>query len=96
MNPIEAADLAIREALPPIIARYRSAGTLTWRTLHRIQAEVLADVAAGGRHAPHILRMVVAPDVMCYPTDDSPVNFGDANAIPLTFAAITDAWRRTH
>ncbi|MCH1990021.1 DUF2471 domain-containing protein [Achromobacter xylosoxidans] len=96
LHIIESVDRSIRDALPQVIARHRNAGPLTWRLLHRIQAEVLADVAATRRYAPHILRMAVAPAVMQYPTDDSVVDFGESNAIPMAFAAITDVWNRLH
>jgi hypothetical protein len=51
LDSMIAADAAVREALPAIVGRYRSAGVLTWALLHQIEAEVLADLASTGQRA---------------------------------------------
>jgi hypothetical protein len=50
MDVLFAADAAVRDAVPAVVQRHRSAGVLTWALLHSIEAEVLADVAATGKH----------------------------------------------
>lgn len=94
MDLLQSAEKAVIEALPPIIRRHRENGLLTWRLLHQIEAEVLADVAAGGKHNPGVLRMISAPAVLAYPKDDRAASFEGHTAMPVVFAAIAAAWKR--
>jgi len=38
MDVLFAADGAVREAVPAVVQRHRSAGVLTWALLHKIEA----------------------------------------------------------
>lgn len=96
MDVLFAADAAVREAVPAIVQRYRSAGVLTWALLHKIEAEVLADVAATGGHSKRILDMMRAPAALEYPKDDRPASFDGHDFVPIVFGAIEDAWRRVN
>ncbi|WP_454744035.1 DUF2471 family protein [Cupriavidus necator] len=86
--------LTVIEALPPIIRRHRESGHLTWHLLHQIEAEVLADVAASGKHNPQVLRMMRAPAVLQYPKDERPASFVGHDVVRIVFAAIAAAWQR--
>ncbi|MDW3682918.1 DUF2471 family protein [Cupriavidus sp. CV2] len=96
MLALTAAESAIVEALPPIIARYREAGILTWRLLHQIEEEVLAVVSATGLVPQLALGMVKAPSILGYPKDDRPADFTGHDVRPITFGAIMDAWKNVH
>ncbi|MDR3381716.1 DUF2471 family protein [Cupriavidus basilensis] len=96
MLALAAAESAIIEALPPIIARHREAGVLTWRLIHQIEEEVLAAVAAIGLVPQAALGMVKAPAILGYPKDDRPVDFTGHDVRPITFGVIVDAWQRVH
>jgi hypothetical protein len=61
MDTLIAADAAVREVLPAIVRRYRSAGVLTWALLHEIEADVLAHLASTGQHRK---RPVPAPQLV--------------------------------
>ncbi len=55
MEELWSAHTAIQERVPAFVARYREAGVLTWRLLHRIEREVIAEVASTGRHPQWVL-----------------------------------------
>jgi hypothetical protein len=96
MDVLFAADAAVREAVPAIVLRHRSAGVLTWALIHQIESEVLAEVAASGKHSPRMLNMLRAPAALDYPKDDRPVSFQGHDFVPPVFGAIDDAWRRVN
>ncbi|SCB10405.1 DUF2471 family protein [Cupriavidus alkaliphilus] len=96
MDPIRAAEAAIREATPDIVARHRGAGHLTWRLLHQIEDEVVAAVSAAGKANPGIVRMMRASPLMGYPTNDEPADFGSAGAVAVSFSIIVEAWKHVH
>lgn len=96
LDTLEDTKCAIDAALPPIIARHRGAGQLTWRLIHQIEEELMHELAATGRHDPAMLRMVTASPWMGYPKNDEPVDFGDSNVRAMTFSAIEDAWAADH
>ena len=96
MDVLFAADAAVREAVPAVVQRHRSAGVLTWSLLHKIEAEVLADVAATGKHSKRILDMIRAPAALEYPKDDRPASFDGHDFVPIVYGAIEDAWRRVN
>src|SRR5260370_42236415 len=75
---------------------HRSAGVLTWALLHKIEGEVLADVAATGNHSKRILDMIRAPAALDYPKDDRPASFDGHDFVPIVFGAIEDAWPRVN
>ncbi len=92
MNPIEAAESSVIEALPAVVAKHRSAGILTWKLIHQIEDEVMQEVAKSGKHSPQLLRMIKASPAMGYPRDDTPADFTGSDVMPPTFSAIVDAW----
>ncbi|WP_240159145.1 hypothetical protein [Burkholderia sp. Ax-1724] len=48
MDVLFSANAAVQEFVPAVVQRHRAAGLLTWALLHKIEAEVLAQVAATG------------------------------------------------
>ncbi|MEM5406206.1 DUF2471 family protein [Paraburkholderia unamae] len=96
MNALFAANAAVTAAVPTVVQRHRSAGVLTWALLYKIEAEVLAEVEATGKHSSRILDMLRAPAALDYPKDDRPVSFEGHDFVPTVFGAINDAWRRVH
>ena len=96
MEALFAADAAVKEAVPAVVLRHRTAGVLTWALLHQIESEVLADVAATGKFNPRILNMLRAPAALDYPKDDRAVSFDGHDFVPPVFGAIDDAWRRVN
>jgi hypothetical protein len=94
MDSMIAADAAVREALPPIIGRYRSAGVLTWALLHEIEADVLTHLASTGQHRNRVLDLIRAPASLDYPRDERPASFEGCDLVPVVFQAIEEAWRR--
>jgi hypothetical protein len=96
MDVLFAAEAAVREAVPAVVQRYRSEGVLTWALLHTIESEVLADVAASGKHSKRILDMIRAPAALDYPKDERPASFEGHDFKPIVFGAIEDAWRRVN
>ena len=94
MDMLFAAEAAVREAVPEVVARHKSEGALTWALIHRIEAEVLADVASTGKHSKRILDMIRAPAALDYPTDDRPVSFKGHDFVPIVFKVIDEAWHR--
>ncbi|MGF6781633.1 DUF2471 family protein [Paraburkholderia sp. GAS334] len=67
MDVLFAVDAAVKEAIPTVVLRHRAAGVLTWALLHLIESEVLAEVAATGKHSARMLNMLRAPAVLGYP-----------------------------
>ena len=96
MEELWSANTAIQERVPAIVARYRSAGVLTWRLLRRIEHEVLAEVAATGRHPKWVLDALRAPVALDYPADGQAVSFEGHDFVPPVFAAIDDEWHRAN
>ncbi len=76
-----------------IAARYVVQGVpLTWRLLHAIEAEALADLGFASRHEPDVLELFKRPDDMTYPETDDPATFGKSNALPAAFAFAVAAY----
>ncbi|KDR38997.1 hypothetical protein BG61_35360 [Caballeronia glathei] len=96
METLFAADAAVRQAVPAVVLRHRSAGVLTWALLHAIEAEVLAEVAATGKHSRRILDMIRAPAALDYPSDGSPASFEGHDFVPIVFGVIEEEWRRVN
>jgi Protein of unknown function (DUF2471) len=72
---------------------------LTWRLLHAIEAEALADLGFASRHDALMLGLFQRPAGLPYPETDDLVNFGASNALPAVFAfavvAFEEAQRET-
>jgi len=96
MDSIQAAEAAIIQATPAIVAKHRDAGILTWKLIHQIENEVMHQVGQSGKHAPNLLRMLKASPFLGYPKADTPADFSGSEAVPITFSAIHDAWNRVN
>jgi hypothetical protein len=76
-----------------IAGRYIVQGVpLTWRLLHAIEAEALADLGFAGRHDAYVLELFKRPEAMIYPETDDPATFGKSNALPMAFAFAVSAY----
>jgi hypothetical protein len=67
---------------------------LTWRLLHAIEAEALADLGFASRHDALLLGLFQRPTDMPYPETDDLVDFGQSNALPPVFAFAVEAYER--
>jgi hypothetical protein len=67
---------------------------LTWRLLHAIEAEALADLGFASRHDAIMLGLFQRPGELAYPETDDPVDFGRSNALPAVFAFAVSAYER--
>ncbi|MBN3764170.1 DUF2471 family protein [Burkholderia sp. Ac-20365] len=65
---------------------------LTWRLLHAIEAEALADLGFASRHDPFMLGLFQRPDDFQFPETDDCVDFGRSNALPAVFAFAVAAY----
>lgn len=59
---------------------------LTWRLLHAIEAEALADLGFASRHDALMLGLFQRPDHLAWPETDDVVDFGHSTALPAVFA----------
>ena len=70
-----------------IAARYIAQQVpLTWRLLHAIEAEALADLGFASRHDALMLGLFQRPSDLPYPETDEAVDFGMSTALPAVFA----------
>ena len=92
MNVIFSAGAAVRSAVPAAVARHKCAGELTWRLLHRMESEVLAEVAASGKHDERVLNMFQAASLRRFPKYNRPVSFDSSDFIPIVYGTIIDVW----
>lgn len=67
---------------------------LTWRLLHAIEAEALADLGFASRHDALMLGLFQRPDDLAFPETDETVDFGQSNALPAVFAFAVSAYER--
>ena len=65
---------------------------LTWRLLHAIEAEALADLGFASRHDAIMLGLFQRPSDLPYPETDDTVDFGTSNALPAVFAFAVNAY----
>ena len=65
---------------------------LTWRLLHAIEAEALADLGFASRHDALMLGLFLRPSDLPYPETDDGVDFGTSNALPAVFAFAVNAY----
>lgn len=91
-DDLMAADEAAGHVVCRIVPRYRCSGILTWRLLHQIEDEVLAELKACGEHSETTLNMMRAACVLGYPNDNRPVSFSSATVLPIIFRQIEKAW----
>jgi len=89
----QAAARDLEHIIRHIAARYVVQGVpLTWRLLHAIEAEALADLGFASRHDPDVLDLFKRPEDMAYPETDDPATFGKSNALPAAFAFAVAAY----
>lgn len=69
---------------------------LTWRLLHAIEAEALADLGFASRHDPLMLGLFLRPPALPYPETDEPVDFGASNALPPVFAFAVSIYEQAY
>jgi hypothetical protein len=67
---------------------------LTWRLLHAIEAEALADLGFASRHDALMLGLFQRPDGFRWPETDETVDFGRSNALPAVFAFAVAAYEQ--
>lgn len=67
---------------------------LSWRLLHAIEAEALADLGFASRHDALMLGLFQRPGDLAYPETDETVDFGQSNALPAVFAFAVSAYER--
>ena len=67
---------------------------LTWRLLHAIEAEALADLGFASRHDTVMLGLFQRPGGLAWPETDDAVDFGQSNALPAVFAFAVSAYER--
>ncbi|AIO70940.1 DUF2471 family protein [Burkholderia oklahomensis] len=78
-----------------IAERYLRQGVpLTWRLLHAIEAEALADLGFASRHDPMVRCLFDRPAELCFPETDDLVDFGQSNALPAVFSFAVAAYER--
>lgn len=65
---------------------------LTWRLLHAIEAEALADLGFASRHDALMLGLFQRPSALPYPETDEGVDFGTSTALPAVFAFAVSAY----
>ena len=65
---------------------------LTWRLLHAIEAEALADLGFASRHDALLLGLFQRPSYLPYPETDEAVDFGTSTALPAVFAFAVSAY----
>ncbi|KVZ71028.1 DUF2471 family protein [Burkholderia ubonensis] len=91
MDALFSVEVAVREAVPGIVLRYRSKGTLTWSLLHRIESDVLAEVVSTGKYSKRLLEILRTPEALGFPNDDRPASFEGHDFVPIIFGAIADS-----
>jgi hypothetical protein len=91
---LDRAEDAIKEMVPVVVRRHRGVGILTWRLLHQIESEVLAEVAATGEHSRQLLSMLRSLGLMDYPKDDREVSLTGHEVVPVVFSEVVQAWSR--
>ncbi|WOD17164.1 DUF2471 family protein [Paraburkholderia kirstenboschensis] len=78
-----------------IAARYIAQQVpLTWRLLHAIEAEALADLGFASRHDALMLGLFQRPSDLPYPETDEGVDFGTSTALPAVFAFAVSAYEQ--
>lgn len=89
----QAAARDLQHIVRHISTRYIVQGVpLTWRLLHAIEAEALADLGLASRHEHDVLALFERPENMTYPETDDPASFGKSNALPAAFAFAVAAY----
>ena len=89
----QAAARDLEQIVRNIATRYIVQGVpLTWRLLHAIEAEALADLGFAGRHDALVADLFKRPADMNYPETDDAATFGQSNALPAAFGFAVSAY----
>lgn len=76
----------LQDIVHVIAARYLMRGVpLTWRLLHEIETEALADLGLASRHDDALLALFVRPGAADYPCTDAAVDLQADDTVPLLF-----------
>ncbi|MGU7784137.1 DUF2471 family protein [Burkholderia sp. PU8-34] len=65
---------------------------LTWRLLHAIEAEALADLGFASRHDAGMRQLFERPSDMTFPETDDLIDFGRSNVLPAAFSFALNAY----
>ncbi|WP_240648237.1 DUF2471 family protein [Pararobbsia silviterrae] len=85
----------VRRVVHDIAGRYARRGfALTWRLLHAVEDEALADLGLASRHGPDMLARFARPSDAIYPHTDTDVRLDDAATTPLIFWFALEAFGR--
>ncbi|AMO92962.1 hypothetical protein CFter6_0231 [Collimonas fungivorans] len=86
----------LKATIAAIVTRYRNADALlTWSLMHQIENEAIAALAQLEDFELAQINMLRAYPV-AYPRTDDPVNFGNANRVPVVLSLIYNEYRRSH
>lgn len=96
MDAMFAADADLKAAVPAAVRHHRAAGPLTWALIHKIEAKILDEVAATGKHSARMLGMLRASPAMGYPKGVRPVSLEGHEVVPTVFGAIYAEWNRVN
>ncbi|BAN24668.1 DUF2471 family protein [Caballeronia insecticola] len=78
-----------------IAGRYIDKGVpLTWRLLHAIESEAVADLGFAGRHEAALRELFARPDDFHFPETDDVVDIASSDALPAVFAFAVDAYEQ--
>jgi hypothetical protein len=89
----QAAARDLEQIVRSIAARYIIQGVpLTWRLLHAVEAEALADLGFASRHEGFVADLFRRPDDISYPETDEVATFGQSNALPAAFGFAVSAY----
>ncbi|KMZ13906.1 serine/threonine protein kinase [Candidatus Burkholderia humilis] len=78
-----------------IAARYIEQDVpLTWRLLHAIETEAVADLGFAGRHEAALRELFAWPDDFHFPETDDVVDVALSDALPAVFAFPADAYEQ--
>ncbi|SFD10362.1 Protein of unknown function [Collimonas sp. OK412] len=93
---LDAMTARLKAAIAAIVTRHRNADALlTWSLMHQIENEAIAALAQLEDVELAQINMLRAYPV-AYPRTDDPVNFGNANRVPVVFSLIYNEYRRSH
>jgi Protein of unknown function (DUF2471) len=97
MNEFDAVIARAEPIIATIVTRHRTEGQpLTWRLIHSIEGEVLAELNRASDLQPAYINLIRHSGVFNYPLNDEPVDFGESSAIACAFSMIYDAFHRVH
>ncbi|WP_442783953.1 DUF2471 family protein [Collimonas fungivorans] len=97
MNEFDAVIARAKPIIQTVVARHRTEERpLTWRLIHSIEGEVLAELNSSKDLQPAYINLIKHSGVFNYPVNDDPVDFGKSSAIACAFSMIYDAFHRVH